>query len=326
MSAPAFHDGNELLLELYRLSQELPINQFQDGALDLIRPAVPFDTAMWGSATLTDAGIDIHTIHLHRQSPEMLTAYEEVKHLDTAALAVGQNPSSTLAFNATTWFSGKNQQALRDYGKRFNQEHFFISGTINPANRFTRWLTLFRADDKAHCTETERQRLAALTPHVQQALEFNRRVHLQKCSSTHNAPNFGHAIADPKGVLQHMDPIFEAAVRREWDGWHGHKLPGVLLDGFRAGQPRFVGRTCVMTMHLEHHLLFLKTRPCSPADALTPRETTVAQLMASGKTHKEIAIMLRRAPSTVRNQIRSVYDKLNVSNVAGLIEQMRRTE
>lgn len=100
---------NHLLLNLYRLSHEQPVEHFQDQALDLLKPVLPFDSAMWGSATMTAAGIDIHTIHLHRQPPEMLQAYEEVKHLDTAAQAVTMHPSETLAFEARTWFSGRHQ-------------------------------------------------------------------------------------------------------------------------------------------------------------------------------------------------------------------------
>ena len=99
---------NHLLLHLYRLSHEQPVEHFQDRALDLLKPVLPFDSAMWGSATMTAAGIDIHTIHLHRQPPEMLQAYEEVKHLDTAAQAVTRHPSETLAFEASTWLDRKS--------------------------------------------------------------------------------------------------------------------------------------------------------------------------------------------------------------------------
>ena len=49
----------------------------------------------------------------------------------------------------------------------------------------------------------------------------------------------------------------------------------------------------------------------------------MAQMTAKGLTHKEIARALERAPTTVRNQIRSIYDKLGVGNVAELIEALR---
>lgn len=45
--------------------------------------------------------------------------------------------------------------------------------------------------------------------------------------------------------------------------------------------------------------------------------------LARGDTHKDIATILHRSPATVRNHIQSIYDKLEVSNVAGLIQELR---
>ena len=318
---------NSLLLHLYRLSHELPLEHFQDAALELVKPVLPFDSSMWGSATLTPTGIDVHTIHLHRQPTEMLQAYEQVKHLDTAGALAAKKPTATLAFHTDSWFDGPDQKALRAYGKRFSQTHFFIGGATNPKTHFTRWLTLFRADDRAYCTETERTLLAGLMPHVQQALELNRLTHLNQAAvAASHVAGRGAAIADLRGVLYHSDAAFEQALRAEWDGWPGHALPAVMMKTFLQGATRFMGRGQVITLRVEHQLLFLQNRPRCAVDELTPREFTIAQLTARGNTHKEIAELLHRSPATVRTQIRSVYDKLSVSNVAGLIEALRLVE
>lgn len=317
---------NSLLLHLYRLSYELPLEHFQDAALELVKPVLAFDSSMWGSATVTPAGIDVHTIHLHRQPPEMLEAYQEVKHLDTAGALAAKEPTATLAFHADSWFDGRGQEALRAYGKRFAQNHFFIGGTTNSKTRLTRWLTLFRADDRAYCTETERTLLAGLMPHIQQALELNRLTHLAQASVVAGQLARGAAIADLRGVLYHADPAFEQALRSEWDSWRGHVLPSAVMKTFLEGNTRFMGTSHVVALRVEQQLLFLHSRPRCAADELSPREFTVAQLTARGNTHKEIADLLHRSPATVRTQIRSVYDKLSVSNVAGLIEALRLVE
>jgi len=314
---------NHLLLHLYRLSHEQPVEHFQDGALELLKSVLPFDSAMWGSATMTKAGIDIHTIHLHRQPPEMLSAYEEVKHLDTAAQAVTVNPSETLAFDAKAWFSDRQQVALLEYGRRFQQSHFFIGGALNPATRYTRWLTLFRARTDAHCTESERQLLASLMPHVQQALELNRLTHLGQLRQEHMHGRLGSALADPRGMIHHMDAVFECTLRTEWESWQGLYLPEPLLAAAQSGQQRLVGRTFVVTLFTQHGLLWLRARPRCAADGLSPREAVVAKLVAQGFTHKEIAAQLQRAPATVRNQIRTIYEKLDIANVASLVQALR---
>ncbi len=65
-------DLNELLLRLYRLSQELPIYYFQDAALSLVKHVLPFDSSMWGASTYGTNVFDIHTVHLHEEPPEVL--------------------------------------------------------------------------------------------------------------------------------------------------------------------------------------------------------------------------------------------------------------
>lgn len=311
-----------VLLRLYRLSHELPITAFQDAALGLVREVLPFDSSMWGTATTTPQGIDIHTIHLHNQPGEMLTAYEELKHLDTAAQAVGQPGRSTVAFNAREWFHAREQAPLRDYGRRFEQANCFISSEFNPDTNFVHWVSLFRADEQARCTEAEKDLLALLTPHVMQALTLNRVAHLDQLEKP-RLDGQGSAISDLRGTVYHADAAFEALLKNEWTGWRGNRLPAPLLDSCVRGQAQHTGAATVVTHRAEHGLLFLRARPRGRVDDLTPREHTVAELVARGSTHKEIAQMLGRSPATVRNQIRSVYDKLGITNIAGLIDALR---
>jgi DNA-binding CsgD family transcriptional regulator len=49
----------------------------------------------------------------------------------------------------------------------------------------------------------------------------------------------------------------------------------------------------------------------------------VAQLVAQGQTYKQIAQSQGRSPSTIRNQIQLVYDKLEVSSIASLIRELQ---
>ena len=93
-------DINELLVHLYALSHDLPIERFQNAALTLLKPFVTFDAAIWGAATTSEGGIDIHSYHLHNKTPEMVSAYEEVKHLDSASGVMLEKPRATQAFNA----------------------------------------------------------------------------------------------------------------------------------------------------------------------------------------------------------------------------------
>ncbi|MEM8752230.1 MAG: LuxR C-terminal-related transcriptional regulator, partial [Pseudomonadota bacterium] len=61
-------------------------------------------------------------------------------------------------------------------------------------------------------------------------------------------------------------------------------------------------------------------RPMRKFDLLTPRERQVARRLAEGESHKETARALGVSPSTIRNQTRSIYDKLGVENRASLAQ------
>lgn len=316
-------DQNGLLLGLYRLSHEQPIDRFQDSALELLKKVLPFDTAMWGTATMMRSGIDIHAIHLHKQPVEMLPAYEEVKHLDTAGQKSVRHCNEALAFDRDVWFDGAHQLAVRDYGIRFEQPHFFICATVDPATDMARWLTLFRSGSSSYCLEHERQSLGILAPHMQQALSLNRLTHLQQHSQGVAGMQVGSAMADARGMMHHMDSAFEQLMCMQWSGWRGPRLPADLMSVVQQGGKCYTGPLMVVHIQFEHGLLWLRCRPRCAADSLAPKERAVAQIAAKGLTHKEIAKVLGRTPATVRNQLRSIYEKLGVHNVAELIDALR---
>lgn len=324
MRKPDLPDFSALLLQLYRLSHELPIQAFQDAALDLIKPVLPFDSSMWGTATTAAEGIDVHTLHLHRKTPEMMAEYDTYKHLDSAAASFFGKGHGTRGFNSARWWSGPKYAPFLDYVRRYDQNNIFITMDSDPRSNFMQWVSLFRADPDAHCKPEEEHLLASLSPHLMQALALNRVMHLDRTlAPAPSTQRRGAAIADLRGAIYHCEVNFVALMQEEFAGWARQSLPQPLLEHFMTAQSAFLGRQVVMTYRLEQRLLFLSVRPRCRADGLTPRERTIAELLAKGDTHKEVAALLNRSPATVRNHIQSIYDKLEVGNVAGLIQELR---
>ena len=313
-------DFSDLLLTLYRLAHEASLDEFQDGALELIKPVVPFDSAMWGTATMTSTGVDIHTIHLHRSSPEMLLDYEQHKAHDTAAQAVLEHRHATGFFHTP---STAHDAGLRDFLRRYEHENIFITASTDPATRFVHAISLFRSNQDAQGHEEERQWLERLRPHLMQALAFNHATHLQRWAPAATGLPRGLAVADLRGTVHHADAPFDTLLRTEWAGWQCAVLPPTLLKSFLSGAHEHVGTTLVVRGQVQHGLLFLRGRPRCLADALSPREREVALLVAQGCTYKQVAQRLHRAPATVRNHLQSIHSKLAVCNVAGLIEALR---
>lgn len=59
-------------------------------------------------------------------------------------------------------------------------------------------------------------------------------------------------------------------------------------------------------------------------DLLSPRETQVFQSITEGMTPRQVALTLHTSEGTVRNQIKSIYRKLRISNRVEMMQTARR--
>lgn len=315
---------NEVLLNLYRMSHEMPIRKFQDAALGLIKTLVPFDSSMWGTANL-EHGTEMHTVHLHQKSPEMLVEYDSVKDHDSIAAALTQAPRVTLTINSDHWFGDQSKREFRDFLSRHQHENMLVTSNYNAGSHMVHWMSLYRVNRDDHCTNSEGELIATLAPHVMQALALNRLTHLERMvASDHALLPRGAAIVDPNGCIHHIDANLQSLLRGEWSDWSNAMLPRNLLSACQTARATYMGRTCIVQSNIEHGLLFLRGRPRCRADALTPREMSIALYISEGLSYKEIALQLNRAPATVRNQIQMIYEKLQVNNIARLIAEMHK--
>jgi len=93
-------------------------------------------------------------------------------------------------------------------------------------------------------------------------------------------------------------------------GARGYLLKGTLPDG--------VLEAAIRKVHAGQRLLApeaaarLADRMTSPS--LTPREVAVLELVAKGKSNKEIGTVLSLAEGTVKTHLKRIYDKLGVSD------------
>jgi DNA-binding CsgD family transcriptional regulator len=63
---------------------------------------------------------------------------------------------------------------------------------------------------------------------------------------------------------------------------------------------------------------YLSGQP-APGDPLAPRERQVLQLVAEGKTSKEIAVLLGLSVKTAESYRTRIMDKLDIHHTAGLV-------
>ena len=81
----------------------------------------------------------------------------------------------------------------------------------------------------------------------------------------------------------------------------------------------FFSRAITETL-LEDYMRVLKQEGLSDTfDLLTAREKEVLQLLAEGKTNKEVAILLDVSPYTVESHRTKLMQKLNIHNTAEIV-------
>jgi len=122
-------------------------------------------------------------------------------------------------------------------------------------------------------------------------------------------------------ALRQRDPEAKVIVLTSYDadedvyravqaGARGYLLKGTLPDG--------VLEAAIRKVHAGGRLLApeaaarLADRMTSPQ--LTPREVAVLELVAKGKSNKEIGTMLSLAEGTVKTHLKRIYEKLSVSD------------
>jgi DNA-binding CsgD family transcriptional regulator len=318
MQRTLLSDYSELLLSIYRLAQESPVDEFQDRVLEALKLCLPFDSSMWGTARMTDEGIDIHTLHLHNTTPAMIEAYEKVKHLDVAAAAITRLPRQTMSWNTERDFPAPELQTFRDFLHTFRHENVFISSDIHPITRFTQWVSLYRGSKTQYCTPQEEELLACIAPHLMQALAINRLVHLDRLTGDATREVWAVAIADSRGVLYHADAQFLALLQREWPLTEAGALSSTMLHALRDADNYLTGQYVVVRANTERELLFLKVRERALIDNLTPREYLIASLLNSGMSQKEVAVKLERSLETIRSHAKTIFTKLGITKLAML--------
>ena len=307
-----------LMLTIYFHSQDTGVHLFQDLVLEKMKAVLPFDSAMWGTATVRPKGLDIHNFHLHNSSQEMVKAYEKVKHLDTIPAELVQHEKTTLVFNAETMLPGKKLLPLREFSREFGHENMLITSQYDAKTQLVQWIALLRRDPAHVCKPAEASLLERLAPHLMQALAMNRRQHMDGLLSEEARIHWCSAIVDERGVIHYAQAGFLELVGAEWPCPRDHQLAPALVKRLRGAAVTLTGKAAVLQISVVEGVWFLKARRRQRIDNLSGSELMVARLLASGLTQKEVALKLRRSSETVRSHVRNIFEKLEISSAVML--------
>lgn len=303
---------------MYHGARERPLDEFQDFALELVKPVFEFESARWGNASVTDSGFLPYAVHLHNESEESVTDWAEFVAQDTFATDASSNLGCAIVSHFPSRYPGPAHTGIREYARKHGHENALALGLGSRSGALLDWIALYRADPD-HCFTAREQRISeALLPHLLQALGINRSIWLEQLQADHTPHRPAFAMADRRGMLWFAEPDFTRQIGAEFPAWREPALPKPLITKLAAVQ-HFVGAELTVRAMPLGKLLLLKARPISPIDRLTPRERDVALAYGRGLSSKEVASRLGISPATVHHHLRIAYDKLAIDNKASLV-------
>jgi DNA-binding NarL/FixJ family response regulator len=323
--ANTFNDASEtqsrFLLDLYRAVHQQSAEHFQNWALERLSHDLPFDSALWASASATEAGPVGHLAHLYRQPAQMIADYEALKHMDTLNAASLSQPGKTL-FVVTR---DSLPEAVFPYLGRYGLEHAMTTLDFEPQIAVYSVLSLYRADRSRPFTVAEAHFKQTLFPHLVEADSRNKLTHLESREPNGAASHWHSAAIDAQGLVRHVSEGFKTLALREWPAW---RLPEPLRELVASGRtvaamPRHtVARLSHVGPLALGPLRLVQLRERHAVDDLPTRMQQVARLAANGHSNKHIAARLQISPNTVRNHLVEAFDRLSVKNkaeMAGLV-------
>ena len=169
------------------------------------------------------------------------------------------------------------------------------------------------ADDRPEAfTDAERIFKQMLMPHLSQASRINRAMTTVGAVMEREAV----ALVRQDGSILSVQGPFHDFAEAEW-GVPIVSLPVEMMAALRRdGEWR--GETLSARLSPFGSNCFVHLSMVSALSGLSGREREVAELFASGMTSKQVARALGTSPSTVRNQVVRIYEKLRISNKAAL--------
>lgn len=317
---------SELIRELYVGAERRPTEGFRSWALEQARGLVPFHSAMWGTGGLRPQ-VAIDSVELYRQTPEMMARYRRrwMRQDFLAKAVLGEVGRTVNLADLMPREVFLRTPLYRQFARRFGICHILSTAIAEPRAGLVTFMSWWRDDGGQPFSEVERQFKQFLMPHLVLASRMNTFLQLRKAMSDRGTPDTAgaYALATDAGLLTEAEAEFTALLQRARPDWTGPALPTELRKPLRG---RVDGERAALGLHLRvaragDHVV-LRLREPLPVDRLSPAEQRIAEHLASGLTHTQIASRLELAPSTVRNHLHAIYRKLGVTNRVQMVNAL----
>lgn len=311
---------NTTLLELHAGCRRQSIDDFKLWALELANALVPFDSANWANAVVADGMTHTFGFSSIGLDSDFNRRMSEHSKLDKRMLDAYSRLGETL---------------IRDSHDPDEVTPEFKRIVLDPANVRYAAMTMFmdeitsvidgivlmRAPAGTQFSKDEHLLIQALVPHLHQTRIANQIERSCDDIFTDSRASYYILVSNNEGLVIASEDAASAKLLQQWPDWSGGLLPDTLTNAIKQANGeqaavRLASDKVVAWLHpnpMKNQTL-IRLREPNEIDTLGQRERTVAEQFAAGFTYKQIAKSVGSSPSTVSNQLSSIYAKLDISS------------
>jgi len=305
--------------------QDLNENARQRGAADILgwstrelSDILGFDSAWYGWAQIREDGPVIHASTTYNLPEDYFRSWTEIAPQDLLVAQFLKDPVGVPTYDRGGDVHTDGMQHLSD---TYGLKRMATAMNLREGRSASLWISAYRGGEASrNWSDEECEFLQCAVDHIAacaRAAASHDAARLNSDASAILVNEHGVAIIGLNSLKQRFGHI--------WSHQDGDRVPRWLAEYIdQPGEHLLIDRGLVA--HCERvtgadglALQKMTLRPLLKFDLLTAREKHVAQLLASGKSHKETARILSVAPSTVRNQTQAIYSKLGVDNRSSLV-------
>lgn len=283
-----------------------------------------YDSAWYGWAEIRRDGPVIHASATYNLPDDYYQSWTEIAPQDLLVAQFLEDPVGVPTYDRGGDVHTDGMQHLSD---SYGLKRMATAMNLRERRSASLWISAYRGGVSRVWSDDECEFLQCAVDHIAacaRAAASREEAALNEGASTILINDQGVVIVGLTSLTERFGHI--------WSHEDGDRIPRFLADYIdRPGKHLMIDQSVVA--HCERvagadglSLQKLTLRPLQKFDLLTAREQDVAQLLASGKSHKETARILNIAPSTVRNQTQAIYGKLGVDNRSSLVAAVPTTQ
>lgn len=299
---------SDFLLELYHDASECTPDELRFRVLRNLQHFIPFDFGVWGGGWADRRLVTDLTVL--NQSDAILGDWEAVAEQDAFCDLTLNRLGSTARFDDVPDY--RASLAYNEHWRQFDTSHMMATIVGEKTDGYVSFVGLCADNRPVAFSDAERLLKQMLMPHLSQALRMNRELWTGRAAMERGAV----ALVDREGCVLSAHGPFHDLAEHEWGGRIAH-LPAHVMGTLKRGK-RWRGEMLDVRLSPFGSNYFVHLSIHLGLSGLSQREREVAELFASGLTTKQVARALGTSPSTVRNQIVRIYEKLGISSKAQL--------